>query len=328
MALVDYDETFLHSITDPEGILQCFEKYGAVGITDVLTKKECESTLREVESILIKSGVSREFKIDNPHTYHHTNNHINRYGVVGKVPLTTSVLNYNRNHPNVKKAYSIVYGLKEDDILPEYDRVGWMRPVIGPGGEDWSMYSTHYSAPGLHLDVDPQYYFEESKSGEVLKYLNDIPYNDVSDFVTENNVKNIKMGRQLQGVLNLVDNSDENGGFQFIPGGHILAKEWYHKNKTRFANGSPNGRYIFTKHDYQFLNPVRLPCPAGTLIIFDVALPHGTQPNTTDKNRVVQFLRYIPKNVFTKETLARRHALVTKTCAPYPPYQTNQSKDG
>lgn len=87
------------------------------------------------------------------------------------------------------------------------------------------------------------------------------------------------------------------------------------KIKKHFEkNSSPNGKYIFKKTDYKFLYPVRLPCPAGTLIIFDACLPHGTLPNRSMNNRMVQFLRYMPKNIFTYETLKRRRKLIKKCC--------------
>jgi ectoine hydroxylase-related dioxygenase (phytanoyl-CoA dioxygenase family) len=178
-------------------------------------------------------------------------------------------------------------------------------------------YTFQFRSPGLHLDVDPIHYFDESKYNAVTKKLNSLSYNHISQFITENSIKNIKMNRQCQGVLNILDNSDENGGFQFIPNGHNISKEWFVENRKRLDTmpSDPNGRYFFEKRDYQFTQPVRLSCPAGTLIIFDVALPHGTQPNRSGNSRIAQFLRYIPKNVFDDQTLNKRRKLIVKYCA-------------
>lgn len=132
--------------------------------------------------------------------------------------------------------------------------------------------------------------------------------------MNENNVKNIKMGRHCQGVLNLCDNYETNGGFQFVPGGYELTKDWFEENRHRLEPANPNGRYFFDKRNWQFAVPQRLPCPAGTLIIFDAALPHGTKPNETANNRIVQFLRFVPKSIFTEKTLKRRQALIKRLC--------------
>jgi hypothetical protein len=138
-------ENYLRSLDDVEGILKCYNDYGAVGITGILTKEECDETVRDVERILLESGIDKSFDINNPLTFDHTIQHVGKYGLVGKEPLLSAVLNRNRFHANVKKAYSIVYGLKPDQLLACYDRLGWMRPTIGPNGEDWSRFDTPFN---------------------------------------------------------------------------------------------------------------------------------------------------------------------------------------
>ena len=39
------------------------------------------------------------------------------------------------------------------------------------------------------------------------------------------------MGLQLQGVLNLMDNDEDDGGFHAVSGGHHKLKEWFNEAK-------------------------------------------------------------------------------------------------
>jgi len=139
-----------------------------------------------------------------------------------------------------------------------------------------------------------------------------LEYKELRDFVHENNAKNIKMGRQVQGILNLFDNNIEDGGFHCVMGGHKTLQKWYEMNKDKFKNPIENGRYFFTVYDKMYSQTERIPCPAGTLILFDVTLPHGGKPNYSNKNRMIQFLRYVPKNIFNKETLRKRQNKLKK----------------
>jgi hypothetical protein len=312
------EETYLRSIDDPKGILECYERYGAVGITGVLSKDECAETIEDVKRIIQSLGATGDFDINDPATYEKgwpdMASYINLPGVVGKHASLTPILNRNRFHPNVKKAYSIVYQRPASELTAQFDRIGWMRPVVGKDGESFEQYATPYKVPGMHLDVDPVYYFDESKLDDVLGWLNNLKYDTIKHLVSENNAKNIKMGRHCQGVLNLIDNLDENGGFKFCPGGHNIIQDWYKENVSKFVDSKPNGRYFFNESDHQFSKTARIPCPAGTLIIFDASLPHGTSPNKTGESRIIQFLRYMPKDVFTKETFKKREKLLSSLC--------------
>jgi ectoine hydroxylase-related dioxygenase (phytanoyl-CoA dioxygenase family) len=287
MSSAESTENYLRDINDTKGIQDCYDEYG---------------------DILISEGCDEKLDFADPSTYDLASKYLNRFGMISNNALMTKMLNRNRLHPNVRKAYSTVYRLKESELVPQYDRIGWIR----------SNSSYKYTTPtNIHLDINPVYYFDEAKYKNVISWINEIKYDSLYDLITENNAKNIKMGRQCQGVLNLINNDKDDGGFQFIPGGHKYLKDWYNsiENKQgKFGNGKPNGRYIFNEKDKFPGYPVRLPCPAGTLIIFDVAMPHGTKSNMSDENRMAQFLRYMPKNAFTEKTYTRRQKLIDKNC--------------
>jgi ectoine hydroxylase-related dioxygenase (phytanoyl-CoA dioxygenase family) len=137
------------------------------------------------------------------------------------------------------------------------------------------------------------------------------------DFISENNAKHWRMGRQVQGVLNLIDNRLEDGGFQCVPMRDPV--EWLRRwspDQKWSTPSEPNGRYFFTPKSYEELGipATRVPCPAGTLILFDACLPHGTLPNRSGRPRAIQFLRYIPKSTFSEKCVRLRTAAVRMHC--------------
>jgi hypothetical protein len=61
-----------------------------------------------------------------------------------------------------------------------------------------------------------------------------------------------------------------------------------------------------------YADTTRIPCPAGTLLLFDAILPHGTKPNRSKNNRMIQFLRYEKKSNFSKNYAMRSKAVLKK----------------
>lgn len=65
---------------------------------------------------------------------------------------------------------------------------------------------------------------------------------------------------------------------------------------------------------------MRLPCPAGTLILFDATLPHGTKPNNitsadmgkAPRSRAILFLRYITSDSLPPVALRERAAALRR----------------
>merc|ERR1719321_2381358 len=86
-----------------------------------------------------------------------------------------------------------------------------------------------------------------------------------------------------------------------------------------WAPAEPNGRYNFESHgaDGALLGehggaPVRIPCPAGTLILFDGTVPHGTASNYSARGRCIIFLRYITAPQLPLSTWRERNAAIRR----------------
>lgn len=293
-SLLQEDNLYSFDISDEKKILDCYNKYGLVVVRNVLTKVECKETFKDLN---LPAGCD----ITKPETYSLMDNVVNRYGVLGSDPLFTKAVLKNRTHPNVQKIFKLLYGVDAGPLLVQHDRIGVMRPTVGLyGQEKWRVPDIH---PNLHLDINVPGYFAENFRGEVDKFLGKLEYNDLSDFIAENNVKHETMGKQIQAVLSLVDNREEDGGFHCIPqqNSDKILKEWY-ESSTIGAKPEANGRYVFSNNNYDTSllskgHAIRTPCPAGSLILFSCTSVHGTVPNFSDRIRVIMFLRYLPESV-------------------------------
>ncbi|MBT28710.1 MAG: phytanoyl-CoA dioxygenase [Thalassobius sp.] len=92
--------------------------------------------------------------------------------------------------------------------------------------------------------------------------------------------------QNVQGVLALVDQTDENmGGFQCIP-------ELFRTYNTWKLTQPKNRNYF--KPDTTGFTPTKVKMEAGDLLIFNSSQPHGIRPNNSDKVRVAQYISMMP----------------------------------
>jgi hypothetical protein len=92
----------LRPLEDTAGIAACFDAYGVVGVTGVLTKTECDVTMKDM-------GMPAAFDIRDPSTYNtqEVRAALNNFGVIGTSVLWTAPVLRNRCHPNVRRAYQV-----------------------------------------------------------------------------------------------------------------------------------------------------------------------------------------------------------------------------
>jgi len=290
-------ENFLRPISDLAAVRACYDQYGVVAVTGVLSPEECQALLADGIEPHLPAGC----KMDDPSTYSIADTAINRYGVIGKKALFSSEILAARVHPNVAASYAAVYG--REDVFACHDRAAWMRPAALDAKWD-----TPFSWPGLHVDVSPMGYYAGSRRA-VDEFLSAVDYAG-GEFAAENNAKHFSMGRTVQGVLNLYDNDVDDGGFQCVPGVFGASfQEWVHQHPG-LPLAEVNGKYEVKNFGVDAklgAHAVRIPCPAGTLILFDATLPHGTKPNTSANSRAILFLRYISADELPAEAWKNRN---------------------
>jgi len=313
----NYDETFLRNINDQAGILECYERYGAVGVTGVLSTSECTAAIHALESYL-PTGC----QISDTNSHYLAGGACNRYGVIGKAPLFNPDLLSVRLHQNVALAFETVYRTQE--IYACHDRAAWMRPAL-----EHPEYSTPFEAPGIHLDVSPRSYWGGNMTWPAVESsMLSRTYADYRDFAGENNCKHRCQGRVVQAVINLLDNELEDGGFHFVPSifGDKVAS-WAIGGCT--TESESNGRHNFSssgpdvalleQHRWWGINSTahgtcRIPCPAGTVLLFDATIPHGTIPNTSCRSRAILFSRFITRDHLPPAVWNQRNASMERIC--------------
>lgn len=91
--------------------------------------------------------------------------------------------------------------------------------------------------------------------------------------------------QNVQGVLSLVDTTEEMGGFQCIPELYRDFPEWV---KTQAPDRDPY------HPDTTGYTPTKIIQEAGDLVIFNAMQPHGIRPNISDNPRMAQYISMFP----------------------------------
>jgi hypothetical protein len=120
----------------------------------------------------------------------------------------------------------------------------------------------------------------------------------------------------LAAVINLLDNREIDGGFHCAPGFPSVFDDWRAEHK--WQNAKEVGSYNFNindKNDMKYLGKfpsTRISAAAGTLIIWNQKMPHGSRPNESDRPRCAQFVKVFPRLLFTKSRLECRRKVLTR----------------
>lgn len=324
----------LFDISEEKEIKQFFDDNGYVAIRDVLTDEECKLTLDEMGSQM--QELNTKFDIHNPSTYEEMPV-INNFGLSTKRAVFSKQLLENRQNPKIYKAFQILYDFKDNDhILVNHDRYAFYRPTCDEYGNvikpEWK---TGYTYPGSHLDFHPASWL---RGKDLIRKREMMDYRTIDDFIGENNLYTEQDGLQLQAVINLIDNVEEDGGFQCQPGFAKNYKAWL-KEKNNFESDSASahgegeseksegksdigtsrneiGIYHFSNSDKismkYITNPTRIPVPKGAIIIWSQLTGHGSKCNASNRARAIQFIKAFPKRIFSKERLKKRSAAIKK----------------
>lgn len=89
-----------------------------------------------------------------------------------------------------------------------------------------------------------------------------------------------------QGILYLTDTSENQGAFTCVPG--------FHRRIAHWLESLPPGTNPRDSSLLEALPAIPIAAPAGTLIIWHHALPHGASPNSSAVPRVAQYIRMQP----------------------------------
>ncbi|CAF2858279.1 unnamed protein product [Rotaria sp. Silwood2] len=228
-------------------------------------------------------------------------------GIIGGASLWTRQILFNRQTPALHAAFAAI--LQTENLLVNHDRYGMFRPV--------KEHPERATMTNLHLDMNPWSYFEDKDNSEQFKVLNPLRYRSASDWITENNEPGCAAIGELhvQGLINLADNQEEDGGFWLVPGFHKYLEQWAHEHQ---ALGNIYGRWnrfnLFREPDIPELYAAacHISSRTGSAILWDQRIMHGSRANCSLRPRYAQFFKMFPAEhpAMTSERAERRREAI------------------
>jgi len=252
-------------------------------------------------------------------------------GILGVPPVFSAQAIANRQHPNVYKVFADLLG--RTDLLVNHDRYGLFRPTKdveflnnsnnnkkeNGSQQDNKNPNSNSSASNtdsnantktkkkdkpewktirnVHLDMNPWTFVQSQTSEYGEKVLSSLTYSRVGEFIEENNHVGVLANFQLnlQGLINFADNREQDGGFHLVPGFQKNIVEWTQKtDKLKQRYGRDQTFIVLpTTEPIQHL-ALRITVRAGSMVIWDQRVAHGSAPNDSNRARFAQFLKMFP----------------------------------
>ena len=322
----DYSFALKRAPLDSEGYIKAFPpsqlkeakefftEFGFTVIENALTSQQCEATIDDIWTYIEEEKWKprlNEHILQVKRSYFPSwfGNYgwpicLSTEGILGNPPVFTKQALQNRMNKVLFEIGKLFY--ESEEIIISQDRYGLFRPVKKLEDRLKSMWLTDYN---IHLDMNPWNYFDKNRIGG-QEYFNN--YSSEDDFIQEFNSTGHftdKNQMKLQALYNFIDNKEEDGGFQVIPGMHKHLKEWTEFTENSlgisYKNSSADFIPIFWKSSFGFKDVLpdkekfkgigkfaqRVTARAGSLIVWSQFLPHGSAPNYSENLRMAQFMK-------------------------------------
>ncbi|CAM4789153.1 unnamed protein product [Rotaria magnacalcarata] len=288
-----------------------FQEYGFVVIANVYTPEQCNDTISDIWNVIesfVGMPVQNNEQLWNQKLWTRTG--IIEEGIIGGGSLWTRQILLNRQTPALHTAFASVLGT--ENILVNQDRYGMFRPS--------KEHPERSTMTNLHLDMNPWLYIDQEDNSEQLKVLGELNYDSDDDWITENNEPGCsKVGElHVQGLVNLADNLEEDGGFWLVPGFHKYLTQWAddHRHLSKLYGHFDQFIMIDREHIPELYDAAcHVSSRAGSAILWDQRTMHGSRANRSVRPRYAQFFKMFPADhpAMTPERAEkRRKAIITK----------------
>lgn len=238
-------------------------------------------------------------------------------GMVGTGAIFAPQAIKNRYNPAMLRVAQLLLG--DDDLIVSHDRYGIFRPTLG--------HPERATTSNLHLDMNPWRFISltaseqkartreernkpvrsaakkaaeamEGSSDEGLARLRGLQYDDIGDFLEENNLPLRQNKPSVQMLINLADNRDEDGGLVVVP--QFPSKQflaWTKAKRQSMLGYSLDDNFIRLYDDDPLQRQaMRVASRAGSLIVWDKRMVHGSHPNQSANFRYAQFFLMAPRS--------------------------------
>lgn len=100
----------------------------------------------------------------------------------------------------------------------------------------------------------------------------------------------------IQGLVNLIDNFELDGGFQLVPGFHHHVKDWAFETKnTLGVKYARRQTFCMLPQSTELQNyALRVTARAGSMVLWNQTVLHGSKCNESDNFRMAQFIKVFP----------------------------------
>jgi ectoine hydroxylase-related dioxygenase (phytanoyl-CoA dioxygenase family) len=295
---------------DHKGIKQFFDHYGFVVVRDVLNKQECQATIDEIWET--HSGMSGGMvKRDDARTWEKHWPGLVGEGISGGNCVVKPQFVRNRSNAKVHHVASVL--LSDKKLITNIDRFGIFRPT--KKHPEWK------TTRNIHLDMNPVYWYESPDAHEDDDLVNSLTYDSPLHFILENNVVGSRASAygkkvHIQGLINLEDNRDEDGGFLVCPHVHARLAEVTKQKLELWRNqfGDKNKFCVLPEDGNEDIHRLatRVTARAGSLVFWSQLSPHGSAPNNSSNFRYAQFIKMFPASSLSPARAKLRSTAVKK----------------
>jgi len=278
----DDDWRFTQSFTldDTRAMKAFYDQYGFAVVRDVLSEAECAATREEIWDYVEATSGGGNVSRHDVSTW--ANWKTKSFGMPGRdsAALWRPQLARNRVNPNIAQAFATVLNEDPLNLRTNHDRWAMYRPIKSAATRD-----------NVHLDINPWQY--ASGDARVEQRRSALPYGSFEDLHgAENNMISRHFGPHAQGVLNLADNEEADGGFQCVPGFHHHFNRFVHEALGAEPGGAEY-KYAFPAGSALHRMAQRVTARAGSLIIWDARLVHGSAPSSCRPGCNPRFAQFI-----------------------------------
>jgi len=245
------------------------------------------------------SSIEREVKKFSRHDPLTWNKWRSCFGLPGFLPRFDYQLLQNRQSKQIYDLLSKIFN--DSNLRVSHDRWNIYLPTqveeLGTKKVSWK------TKTNIHLDMNPSRYSHDEP--KVLEIRDQLKFEDLYDFITENNLVVQSMGTAVQGLINLEDNTEEDGGLIIVPGFHKVYDEWLATMDKADFDEKKNS-YQFP-NDSEFLKLAqRIPMKSGSFVVWDQRCAHGSRPNESENFRMAQFIRMVPVKTLPNDYKKKR----------------------
>ncbi|CAF3232140.1 unnamed protein product [Rotaria socialis] len=267
-----------------------FEKYGFVVIANVYTPEQCNDTISDIWNVIesfVRQPVRNDEQLWTPEIWSRTG--IVHEGIIGGASLWTRQILLNRQTPALHTAFASVLGT--ENLLVNQDRYGMFRPA--------KKHPERSTTTNLHLDMNPWLYIDDDDNSHQLEILSKLRYKSDIDWITENNEPGCAKVDELhvQGLVNLADNLEEDGGFWLVPGFHKYLPQWAADHREMLNIYGHYNQFIMIGRKYipeLYDAACHISSRAGSAILWDQRTMHGSRANCSARPRYAQFFKMFP----------------------------------